>query len=65
MFNLKDFSLADQIELHPGCDRWMRGDRTGVVQKIGRKLLTVKMHTSGKAIKVHPENIGKLNGAYA
>jgi hypothetical protein len=65
MFNLKDFTIADLIELHPGCDRWMMGDRTGSVQKVGRKLLTVKMHTSGKAIKVHPGNVGKLNGAYA
>ncbi|CAA2141624.1 hypothetical protein HYPP_02645 [Hyphomicrobium sp. ghe19] len=65
MFELKDFTLGDAVELHPGCDRWMMGDRVGSVQKVGRKLLTVRMFTSGKAIKLHPANVGKLNGAYA
>ena len=65
MFDLKDFVVGDCIELHSCvvCQAEYAG--LGTVQKIGRKLLTVKMHTSGKLIKVHPGNIGKLNGIYA
>lgn len=69
MFNLKDFTVADFVELYP-CDyHWIKKlqwqDRSGTVQKVGRKLLTVKLASSGKLIKVHPANVITLNGFYA
>jgi hypothetical protein len=38
-----DFRAGDRVELHPGCDLWMRGARFGTVTKVGRKFVTVKM----------------------
>ncbi len=60
-----------RVELHPGTDRWMRGDRLGEV--VGRRrsnvieegqdepgwVYWVKMDVSGQTIRVHEENIGK------
>ena len=61
---LADFKIGDSVELHPGTDRWMRGDRFGAVVKIGRKHLHVKMDVSGQTIRVHPDNIGRYKGAW-
>jgi hypothetical protein len=30
--------IGQRVELHPGMDAWMMGDRYGVVVKTGRKL---------------------------
>lgn len=52
-----DFSPGQRVQLHPGTDRWMMGDRYGDVAKIGRKVVHVKMDRSGKTILVHPSNL--------
>jgi hypothetical protein len=42
------YGLGDRVELHPGCDLWMRGCRYGTVLKVpsshrmGGSLVTVK-----------------------
>lgn len=46
------FRINDRIQLHPGTDAWMTGDRYGTVVKVGRKYLTVQMDRSGKRRKV-------------
>lgn len=38
-----DFKVGDRVELHPGCDLWMRGATHGQVAEIGRKWIKVRM----------------------
>jgi hypothetical protein len=54
---LSNFKPGQRIQLHPGTDRWMRGDRYGEVLKVGRLKLTVKMDRSGQTIRVAPRNV--------
>lgn len=49
--------IGKRVQLHPATDRWMRGDRWGVVTKLGRKYVYMKMDTSGRNIKVTPGSI--------
>lgn len=49
--------LNQRVQLHPGTDAWMQGDRFGLVVKIGRKYLHVKMDRSGRTLKVTPESV--------
>lgn len=50
-----------RVQLHPGTDRWMMGDRYGTVQGLGRLSGTyrVKMDRSGDTITVSRMNIGE------
>lgn len=42
-----------RVELHPGLDAWMRGDRYGVVTKCGRAgSVYVKLDKSGKTVRL-------------
>ncbi len=34
--SLGGFSVGNRVELHPGLDRWMMGDRYGDVARLGR-----------------------------
>jgi hypothetical protein len=40
--------LGRRVQVHPGCDCWMQGDRYGVVVKVGRRLIHVRMDRSGR-----------------
>jgi hypothetical protein len=60
MFALNDFNIGDRVELHPATDLWMRGARFGVVEKIGRQLLTVKLDALSRSVRVSSENIGRI-----
>lgn len=60
MFELHNFRVGFRIELHPGTDLWMRGARYGVVTKVGRKHLTVKLDKLPRPIRVAPANIDKI-----
>ena len=48
---LRKFKVGERVELHPGTDRWMMGDRYGEVAKIGTKFVSVKLDKSGKTLK--------------
>jgi hypothetical protein len=52
-----DFRVGQRVQLHPGTDRWMRGDRYGDVARVGRKHVHVKMDRSGQTVRVHPRNL--------
>jgi len=52
--------VGKKVQLHPGTDRWMMGDRFGEITKVGRIYYTVHMDVSGKNIRVQPENIGEV-----
>lgn len=41
-----------RVELHPGTDAWMSGDRYGDIVSLGRKYAHVRMDRSGKTRKV-------------
>jgi hypothetical protein len=58
-FTVKDFEVADNIELHPSTDEWMAGDRFGMVSKIGVKYVYCLMDRSDKTVKMLPKNVGK------
>jgi hypothetical protein len=47
-----------RVELHPGTDAWMRGDRFGTIRKLDKKnLVHVKMDRSGRILRLAPENV--------
>jgi hypothetical protein len=48
---------GDRVELHPRLDRWMRGDRFGVVREVGRKFVHVRMDRSGQVALVDPADL--------
>lgn len=52
-----DFSIGARVESHPATDAWMRGDRYGVVVRIGRKLVYVRMDRSGHTLRFSPDNL--------
>ena len=49
-----DFRVGQRVQIHPGTDRWMRGDRFGEVVAIGRKWVKVKFDRSGDLVQVAP-----------
>ena len=53
--------IGSRVELHPGTDRWMMGDRFGLVVKHGRKYFHIKMERSGKTITLPPDWVMSLD----
>lgn len=50
-------NVKDRVQAHPATDTWMRGDRYGVVEKIGRKYVHVRMDRSGRTLRFLPVNL--------
>jgi hypothetical protein len=59
---LTDFRPGDRVELHPGTDRWLMGDRFGIVERIGREHVHVALDKSGRVIAFHPLNLILIEG---
>lgn len=57
MNTVRDFKVGQRVQLHPATDRWMRGDRWGVVYKLGHKYVELVMDVSGSHLRVHPDLI--------
>ena len=57
------FPAGDRVEIAPHLDRHVRGDRFGVVEKVGRFYLHVRMDHSGDLFPVVPENVRKVEVA--
>lgn len=58
------FGKGDRVELHPGTDAWMMGDRYGTVVKQARTgTVSVAMDRSGKTRKLHPERVNIMETA--
>ena len=55
--DLSTFHVGDLVESHPATDTWMMGDRYGRVVKVGRKLVHVLMHRSGRTLRFAPGNL--------
>ena len=58
---LDDFKVDQRVELHPGTDRWMMGDRFGTVTEVNAKrgVVCVLLDVSGKGVNFLPRNILK------
>jgi len=54
-----EFADGQRVELHPGTDQWMMGDRFGSVVRTAKKtgLVHVKMDRSGRTLKCSPDHI--------
>jgi hypothetical protein len=54
-----DFKKGQRVELHPGTDRWMRGDRFGTVTSLfpKRNKVYVYLEKSGKTLGFFPGDI--------
>lgn len=54
--------IGERVELHPGTDAWMRGDRYGeivaVVERKGHPVsVRVKMDRSGRVLRLDPSRV--------
>jgi hypothetical protein len=58
--SLHAWMVGKRIQLHPGTDQWMMGDRYGKVTRAGKDLVTVKMDRSGRSLRVRPAHIGEV-----
>ena len=58
---LTRFASGQRVALHPSTDAWMRGDRFGTVESVGRFYVSVRCDASGKLRRVSPENIEEMN----
>ena len=54
--------VGQRVELHPGTDRWMRGDRYGVVTGVygDAGLIEVAMDRSRQVIRARRADIGRI-----
>lgn len=57
MSTLDDFDEGMRVELSPATDAWMMGDRFGVVVRVGRRLVHVKMDRSRRVRKLAPQYV--------
>lgn len=62
MFTAGDFEGGMRVELHPGTDRWMMGDRFGTVVHHTLTRVHVKMDVSGKTLRCVPQLLLPLMG---
>ena len=58
---MADFRVGQNVELHPCTDRWMMGDRFGIVRSLDKEkgFVKVKLNISGKTFNFLPRNILK------
>ena len=54
--------IGERVELHPGCDAWMRGDRFGVIVATLERhgvvtSIRVKMDKSGRVLRLDPSRV--------
>ena len=56
-YSLDDFDELDRVQISPACDAWMQGDRFGEVQRVGRRLVHVRLDRSGRVLRLAPRFI--------
>lgn len=42
--------VGQRVKLHPATDWWMRGARYGTIERVGRKLVHVRLEVGGAPI---------------
>ena len=50
--------VGRRVELSPSTDAWMRGDRYGTVEKIGRKYYHIRLDKSRRVLRLLAERPG-------
>lgn len=53
-------SVGARVELHPGTDAWMSGDRFGTVVRTSSTHTTVKMDKSGRSLRMPHERVSQI-----
>ena len=60
--NNSPFVKGQRVELHPGTDRWMMGDRYGVVTAPSIKgMVRVKLDKSGRSLLFRYQDVTDIN----
>lgn len=49
-----------RVEVHPGTDAWMQGDRYGEIVKLGTKYAHIRMDRSGRLLRFSRHWIGRV-----
>lgn len=57
IINLAGFTRGQRVQLHPATDRWMMGDKFGVVTGLGPGWVRVKLDVSGKSLRLCNSNV--------
>ena len=52
-----DYRVGQRVQAHPATDTWMRGDRYGTVERVGRRYIRVRMDRSGHLKRFTPDNL--------
>lgn len=52
-----DYATGERVELHPGTDAWMQGDRYGEVVKVTPSWVYVRMDKSARTLRFARRNI--------
>lgn len=52
-----DYRVGQRVQAHPATDTWMRGDRYGTVERVGRLYIRVRMDRSGHLKRFTPDNL--------
>ena len=56
--NTKDFKPGQRVQAHPATDRWMKGQRFGTVEMIGKRTVWVRFDRgSRKVASVQARNL--------
>jgi hypothetical protein len=56
-FGPPPFIAGQRVSAHPATSAFMKGDRYGVVERVGRALVHVRMNRSGRLLSFHPANL--------
>jgi hypothetical protein len=51
------FQVDRYVELHPATDRWMMGDRFGILTKVEPERVRVRLHVSGKSFWFRKDDV--------
>lgn len=57
---VSDFSAGQRVSLRPCSDDWMRGDRFGSVESVGRTRVYVRLDRSQRLRPIHPSNLAPM-----
>lgn len=52
--------MRTRVELHPATDAWMQGDRFGVVERIGKRWIYVRLDRSQRILPFSLRNLSPI-----
>lgn len=54
------FQEGSRVQLHPGTDRWMMGDKFGEIVEVREEEVKVKLDRSGKSIWFPADRVNSI-----